>query len=80
MKSFIASTLAAIALAIKVKDTTQTDAAPATTDKIIDLEDWEWEGKGLYYCLDSHGEEDGVVSLLELVGGMMEGVERGVIP
>jgi hypothetical protein len=79
MKSFIASTLAAIALAIKVKDTTQTDAAPGTTD-MPDLEDWEWEAMGLYYCLDSHGEEDGVVSLLELVGGMMAGVEEGIIP
>ena len=79
MKSFIASTLAAIALAIKVKDTTQTDAAPATGD-MPDLEDWEWEAMGLYYCLDSHGEEDGVVSLLELAGGLHAGVEAGVIP
>ena len=79
MKSFIASTLAAIALAIKVKDTTQTDAAPATGD-MPDLEDWEWEAMGLYYCIDSHGEEDGVVSLLELAAGLHEGVKAGVIP
>lgn len=80
MKSFIASTLAAIALAIKVKDTTQTDASTTGAPDMPPLEDWEWEAMGLYYCIDSHGEEDGVVSLLELAAALHEGAEAGVIP
>ena len=81
MKSFIASLLAATTLAIKVNQssTDQEPAAPATTD-MPDLEDWEWEAMGVYYCLDSHGEEDGMLSLLELAAGLHEGVEAGVIP
>lgn len=81
MKSFIASILAAAALAIKVKDTTG-DQKPADLPEEIpqDLEDWEYEAIGLYYCIDSHGEEDGMVSLLELAIGLDEGVKAGVIP
>ena len=80
MKSFIATALAATALAIKVKDTTQTDADMTGPVDMPDLEDWEWEAMGLYYCIDSHGEEDGVVSLLELAAALHEGAEAGVIP
>ena len=84
MKSFIATILAAAALAIKVKDTT-TDQEPADLpaglpDDLEQLEDWEWSAMGLYYCIDSHGEANGMLSLLELAIGLEEGVKAGVIP
>ena len=44
------------------------------------MEDWHMPAESLYHCIDSHGEEDGTVSLLELVGALYHGVEAGVIP
>ena len=44
------------------------------------MEDWHAPAESLYHCIDSHGEEDGKVSLLELVTALYEGVEAGVIP
>ena len=41
---------------------------------------FEQEAESLYYCIDTHGQQDGMVSLLELAGALYMGAEAGVIP
>merc|ERR1719362_2256538 len=41
---------------------------------------FEQEAESLYYCIDSHGEQDGKVSLMELAGALYLGVQAGALP
>ena len=41
---------------------------------------WTYPAESLYYCIDSHGDESGTMSLAELVIAIHEGAEAGVIP